>query len=216
MVNPIDELVTLAKEYNSSILVVSKNRTNDKIKALYDQGFRHMGENRVQSLIEKKDDLPSDIKWHVIGHLQKNKVKYIAEFVELIHSVDSLELASKINSEAKKHNRIISILLQLKVAEEESKYGIVPHDIDDFLTEFDNKELTNLRVDGIMGMASFTNDKEQIRREFKQLKTIFDQLKKDHFGESPHFTTLSMGMSADYEIALEEGSTLLRLGSILF
>ena len=212
----IQTIQSTAKSSQAKVLVVSKYRSNEDISILYNMGFRHMGENRVQSLMDKKDDLPKDIRWHIIGPLQRNKVKYIAEFVELIHSVDSIKLAKEINKEAKKHNRIIPILLQFKVAKEDSKQGISPEDKAVFIEELSNIKLDNISIHGIMGMGTFTKDEEQVRAEFKELKTLFDDLKASAFANNPNFNTLSMGMSGDYKIALEEGSTMLRLGSILF
>lgn len=212
----IQSIIQEAKDSDAQILVVSKNRENAQIQSLYDLGFRHMGENRVQSLLDKKDELPSDIKWHIIGHLQKNKVKYIAPFVELIHSVESLSLAKTIDKEAKKHKRIIPILLQCKVAKEESKFGISPDEINNFVLELFELNLANIEVHGIMGMGTFTDDITQVRKEFQVLKGIFDDIKTSHFMSEDKFKILSMGMSGDYKIALEEGSNMLRLGSILF
>ncbi len=216
MSDHIDVILEKANNYQAKILVVSKNRENTQIQALYDRGFRHMGENRVQALMEKKDDLPSDIKWHIIGHLQKNKVKYIAPFVELIHSVDSISLLKTINKEALKNGRVIPVLLQCKVAQEESKYGIAPDQIQNILDEILEHEFENIEIHGIMGMATFTNDLDQVRSEFRQLKSIFDRIKESHYSEDERFSILSMGMSGDYETALEEGSNMLRLGSVLF
>lgn len=212
----IDEIIQEADNYNAKILVVSKNRENQQIESLYNRGFRHMGENRVQALLDKKDELPADIHWHIIGHLQKNKVKYIAPFVELIHSVESISLAKTINKEAKKNNRIIPILLQCKVAIEESKFGIAPNQLDEFIESLLQLNLENIEVHGIMGMASFTENTTQVRKEFQQLKDIFEKTKAKYFSDKDKFQILSMGMSGDYQIALEEGSNMLRLGSILF
>ncbi|MDA9774619.1 YggS family pyridoxal phosphate-dependent enzyme [Saprospiraceae bacterium] len=212
----MDRIVKNAEEASAQILVVSKNRENHKIQKLYDYGFRHMGENRVQSLMDKKDELPSDIKWHIIGHLQKNKVKYIAEFIELIHSVDSINLAKTINKEAKKHRRVIPILLQCKVAIEATKFGIAPNEIGQFVDELQKLKLENISIHGMMGMATFTSNPDIVRSEFKQLKAMFDTIKNDYFKDDHDFNILSMGMSGDYELALEEGSNLLRLGSIFF
>jgi len=212
----IKGIIQEAKEANARILVVSKNRPNHEIESLYQLGFRHMGENRVQALLDKKDMLPLDIKWHIIGHLQKNKVKYIAPFVELIHSVDSLNLAKTINKEAKKHERIIPILLQVKVAIEDTKFGISPLLIDQFVTDLKKLDLQHIEIHGMMGMGTFTSNQEIVRKEFQELKSIFNNLKSTHFMENDNFQILSMGMSGDYKIALEEGSNMLRLGSILF
>ena len=202
--------------HEATLLVVSKKRSNEAIQALYDCGFRQMGENRVQDLLDKKDLLPSDIEWHIIGALQRNKVKYIADFVSLIHSVDSLKLAKEIDKQAKKCGRIIPVLLQFKVAEEEAKQGIPPSQKDKFLQEIIAAELHNVNFRGMMGMASFTDDQQQIRDEFRQLNSLFKSIKIKYKTHFPDFNELSMGMSGDYEIALEEGSTIVRLGSVMF
>jgi len=199
-----------------TLLVVSKKRSNEAILRMYDYGFRQMGENRVQDLLDKKDLLPTDIEWHIIGVLQRNKVKYIAGFVAMIHSVDSVKLAKEINKQAKKYDRVIPILLQFKVAEEETKQGIAPSQKNLVIQELLDAELNNISVQGMMGMASFTDDEKQVRSEFKQLHTLFQSIQNDYKEELPEFTELSMGMSGDYEIALDEGSTMVRLGSVLF
>lgn len=212
----IRKIAETVQEKEAEILVVSKHRTLDQINALYAMGFRKMGENRVQALMDKKDDLPTDIQWHIIGQLQSNKVKYVVPFVEMIHSVDRMSLAKKIQSEAKKIDRKIDILIQLKVAEEDSKSGLAPNDVFDFIDQVRAKEYNQLHIRGIMGMGSYTDDMEQVRSEFKALHKIFQSLKKEKFQGQDSFDTLSMGMSGDYKIAIEEGSTMVRLGSILF
>jgi pyridoxal phosphate enzyme (YggS family) len=177
------------------------------IEEAYAAGQRIFGENKVQELVGKAETLPKDIQWHLIGHLQKNKVKYIASFVSLIHGIDSFNTLKEIDKQAKKHNRIIDCLLQAKIAEEESKFGLSFTDITSILNSPELAALENINITGLMGMASFTNDISQVSNEFKSLKTFFDNTK---------LTTLSMGMSGDYKLAIEEGSTMVRVGSAIF
>lgn len=195
------------------LIAVSKLQPNSAIEEAYAAGHRLFGENYVQELCDKREILPSDIEWHFIGHLQSNKVKYIAPFVSYIHGVDSLSLLQKINQSAAKHNRIIKCLLQLHVAVEETKHGLSPEEALELAHQKEIKELHNIRVCGVMGMASFTNDHDLIRREFKEIKETFNKL-KPMFDD--HFVEISMGMSSDWEIALEEGSTMVRIGSAIF
>ncbi len=202
--------------YNGRLVAVTKTRTLDVIMELYNNGQRIFGENRVQELVEKEATLPKDIEWHMIGHLQSKKVKNIASFVDCIHSIDSVKLLKVVNKEASKHDRTIDVLLQFKIAEEESKYGFELETAKSFLNSDLFDELKNVRICGVMGMATFTNDETQVRQEFKNLKSIFDQLKKEHFEVDSNFKEISMGMSGDYLIALEEGSTMVRVGSLLF
>ena len=200
---------------NVTFVAVSKTRPNDAILKRYDVGQRIFGENRVQELVAKYEVLPKDIQWHQIGHLQTNKVKFIAPFVALIHAGDSLKLLRKINDEAHKINRVIDVLLQAKVAQEDTKYGFAPDDLQDHSLLAEIALLKNIRIRGLMGMASFTSDNNQIRQEMKTLRKIFDNLQQTkRFGDS--FDTLSMGMSGDYKIAVEEGSTMVRIGSLVF
>ena len=201
-------------ENSVELVAVSKTKPSQAIQELYDKGQRDFGENRVQELVSKKDELPADIRWHLIGHLQKNKVKYIADFVSMIHSVDNLSLANKIDTEALKHDRVIDILLQLKIAKEDSKFGYEPEDLKMDLDELIAME--NIRIRGLMGMGTFTTDVDTTRSEFKLLKSIYDELRSSKFSHSPYFDTLSMGMSGDYQIAVEEGSTMVRIGSLIF
>jgi pyridoxal phosphate enzyme (YggS family) len=170
----------------------------------------------VQELVEKAEQLPKDIHWHLIGHLQSNKVKYVAPFVALIHSVDSLKLLLEINRQAAKKNRVIPVLLQFHIAQEETKFGFSLEEVLELLNSEEFKNLGNIRIDGLMGMASFTDDEAQIRKEFKLLKTYFDELKSTFFNEKNYFSICSMGMSGDYLIAIEEGSTMIRVGSSIF
>lgn len=200
----------LQKINNKATLVaVSKTKPIEDIVALYNLGQLHFGENYVQELVNKQASLPNNIHWHFIGHLQSNKVKYIAPFVYLIHGVDSIGLLKEINKQALKNNRVIQCLLQVHIAQEETKFGF---DASELMHLPEIKSLTNVQIVGLMGMASFTNNTNVIKAEFKNLKNIFDSLKSQY----PHFKILSMGMSADYTIALEEGSNMLRIGSLLF
>ena len=212
----IEEIKSLVNSRGAELLVVSKNRPLEQIEFLYDMGFRKMGENRVQSLLEKKDKLPENIQWHIIGHLQRNKVKYIAPFVTLIHSVDSISLLKEIQKQALKNSRVIPILLQFKVAHEDSKFGLDPNDLENTLQYIDENPFPNISIDGVMSMGTLTDDQSVTISEFKALKSIFDKLKGGYFKDSETFNHLSMGMSGDYELALDIGSTIVRLGSALF
>ena len=202
--------------HNVTLVAVSKTKPPELLMEAYNAGQRHFGENKVQELVAKQETLPGDIKWHFIGHLQRNKVKYIAAFTHLIHGVDSLKLLKEINKQGVKHNRVISVLLQFHIAEEESKFGLDLSEAKELLNSESFAGLTNIRIDGVMGMATFTDNRNQIKNEFKSLKTIFDDLKIDHFNQSENFNILSMGMSGDYELAIEEGSTMVRIGSTIF
>jgi pyridoxal phosphate enzyme (YggS family) len=195
---------------NIVLVAVSKTKSNEDIQSLYDPGHRDFGENYVQELADKYSALPKDIRWHFIGHLQSNKVKYIAPFVHLVHGVDSLKLLTEINKQAAKCNRVVHCLLQVHIAEEETKFGF---DEKELAAALDNiGGLTNVQVDGLMGMASFSDDLTKVRMEFRNLKTLFDKFSSS----AGPWNTLSMGMSADYKIAIEEGSTMVRIGSLLF
>ena len=202
--------------HNVTLVAVSKTKPRELLMEAYNAGQRHFGENKVQELVTKQETLPSDIKWHFIGHLQRNKVKYIAAFTHLIHGVDSLKLLKEINKQGVKHNRVIKVLLQFHIAEEESKFGLDLSEAKELLNSESFAGLTNIRIDGVMGMATFTDNRNQIKNEFKSLKTIFDDLKNDYFNQSENFNILSMGMSGDYELAIEEGSTMVRIGSTIF
>ncbi len=212
----LNDLLKTTKERNVLLIVVSKTRSIHEIQELYDHGIRDFGENRVQEMVEKYEALPKDIRWHMIGHLQKNKIKYLAEFVYLIHAVDSLELAKKINKEAKKHDRIIPCLLQLHIAQEVSKFGFERHDLFALLETGALRELENIKIEGLMAMSSFVEDENQIDSEFSSLKNDFDSIKEIYFKTDPKFKELSMGMSGDFEIALKNGSTMVRIGSKIF
>ncbi len=196
----------------AALVAVSKTKPAADISDLYNEGHRDFGENYVQELIEKNEILPKDIRWHFIGHLQSNKVKYIAPFVYLIHGVDSFNLLKEINKQGIKNNRIIDCLLQIHIATEETKFGLDEEELQQLILHLN--ELKNIRICGLMGMASFSNDMDLVRTEFRTLKNIFENLQS----HTPflHLTTLSMGMSSDYKIALEEGSNMVRIGSLLF
>lgn len=194
-----------------TLVAVSKTKPNADILVAYEAGQRIFGENKIQEMVDKHEALPKDIQWHMIGHVQRNKVKYMAPFVALIHGVDSLKLLQEINKQAEKNNRIIPCLLQQFIADEETKFGLDADEIETILKD----ELSNLphvKVVGLMGMATFTNDENQIRNEFKVLKSTFDRMKEIH----PDLEIVSMGMSGDYPIAIEEGSTMIRVGSSIF
>lgn len=195
-----------------TLVAVSKTKSNPEILEAYETGHRVFGENRVQEMTQKWEELPKDIQWHMIGHVQRNKVKYMAEFVSLIHGVDSSKLLNEINKQAKKHNRVIDCLLQMHIAEEDTKFGLDGDELNEIITSENFKQLDNIKVIGLMGMATFTDDENQIRKEFKYLKSKFDMLKV----ALPNITVLSMGMSGDYKIAIEEGSTMVRIGSSIF
>lgn len=195
----------------ATLVAVSKTKPVEDIKALYDLGHHDFGENYVQELTQKYEQLPKDIRWHFIGHLQSNKVKYIAPFVHLIHGVDSLNLLKEINKQALKSSRVINCLLQIHIAKEETKFGLDSMELETILSS-DLSDLKNIRICGLMGMASFSDNIELVRTEFKYLKSLFVKFQIQH----STFNILSMGMSADYKIALEEGSNMVRIGSLLF
>ncbi len=198
------------------VVAVSKTKPVEDIFKVYSSGHKIFGENRVQELTGKFEQLPKDIEWHLIGHLQSNKLKYISKFVHLIHSVDSLKLLIAINQEAIKVDRVIDILLQVFIATEETKFGLDSNELNAILESPEIKSLGNIRIRGLMGISSFTEDMKQVRSEFRQLKKTFDHCKENYFKESPSFSELSMGMSGDYKIAIEEGATIIRVGSLLF
>lgn len=195
-----------------TLVAVSKTKSNSNILEAYNEGQRIFGENKVQEMTQKWEELPKDIKWHMIGHVQRNKVKYMAEYVALIHGVDSLKLLKEIDKQAKKYNRVIPCLLQVHIAEEDTKFGFDENEIIELVKSAEFKKLEHIRVDGLMGMATFTDNVEQIMREFKTLEQLFQDLKKT----LPQLSILSMGMSGDFQIAIEEGSTMVRIGSSIF
>ena len=198
------------------LVAVSKTKPIEDLEEAYQAGQRVFGENQVQELADKYEKLPKDIEWHLIGHLQSNKVKYIAPFISLIHSVDSLKLLAEINKQALKNERIIDCLLQIYIADEETKYGLGFDEAIELLESQEYHELKNIRIVGVMGIATNTESQKQIRDEFYELKTLFDGLKLAYFKNEASFKEVSMGMSADYKIAIEEGSTLVRIGSDIF
>ena len=198
------------------LAAVSKTHTVEEILEAYATGHRTFAENKAQELSTKFPSLPSDIEWHFIGHMQTNKVKYIAQFVSMIHSVDSLKLLQVINKEAAKNKRVIPCLLQFHIAEEETKFGLSLEEAEELLASETYAALHNIRISGVMGMATFTEDLHQVSREFRHLKAIFDVLKEKFFRNDPAFCEISMGMSDDYQIATEEGSTIVRIGSSIF
>lgn len=201
---------------NVKIIAVSKTHPKEMIQEVYDFGHRVFGENKAQEMMEKYEALPKDIQWHMIGHLQTNKVKYIAPFVSMIHSVDSLKLLKEINKEAIKNNRMIDCLLQIDIANEETKFGMLEMKAMELLSSEDFAQLNNIRICGVMGIGSITEDINQTRQEFKNLKATFLTLKEEFFKNEDYFTEISMGMSSDYDIAIEEGSTIVRIGSLIF
>lgn len=209
------QLLNQCTKANATLVAVSKTKPISAIETLYDVGQRHFGENRVQELVEKYEALPKDIKWHLIGHLQKNKVKYIASFVHLIHSVDSVGLLNTINKEASKNNRVIDVLIQVKIAQEDTKYGLTADEAMEMIRmNTDQPDLNpNVKIVGLMGMATFTDDQTQVREEFKRLISLQDTCAKEL---NMSLQEISMGMSGDYELALSEGSTMVRVGSLLF
>ena len=199
-----------------TLVAVSKTKPISDLQEAYDAGQRSFGENYPQEMRDKHEALPADIQWHFIGHLQTNKIKYIITYVTLIHSIDTANLLEAVNKEAKKHNRVVDCLLQFHIALEQTKFGL---DLDEARQLLDSeafKEMQNVRICGVMGMGTFTDDMEEVRKEFKHLKSIFDTLKKDYFADQPQFKEISMGMSEDYPIAIEEGATLIRVGSKIF
>jgi len=194
------------------LVAVSKTKPNEDILEAYEEGQRVFGENKVQEMVQKWEDLPKDIEWHMIGHVQRNKVKYMAEFVSLIHGVDSSRLLKEINKQAKKYDRVIPCLLQIHIAEEDTKFGLDEKELNELISSDTFKAMENIKIVGLMGMATFTKDENQVRREFTQLKSMFDALK----AKLSDISILSMGMSGDYTIAIEEGSTMVRIGSSIF
>lgn len=198
------------------IVAVSKNRTVEEILEVYQSGHRIFGENRVQELIAKRERLPADIEWHLVGHLQTNKVKYVVPFVSMIQSTDSVKLLSLVNREASACDRIVPCLLQIHIGSEETKYGFRPDDLKQILDAGSLGNLNNIRICGVMGMATFTDDEAIIRREFRFLADSFRDLKFNYFTDNQYFTEISMGMSGDFRIAIEESSTIIRIGTLIF
>ncbi|RSC93129.1 YggS family pyridoxal phosphate-dependent enzyme [Tenacibaculum singaporense] len=197
---------------NVTLVAVSKTKPIADLQEAYDAGQRIFGENKIQEMVAKYDELPKDIKWHMIGHLQRNKVKYMAHFVDLIHGVDSFKTLKEIDKQAKKHNRVINCLLQARIAKEDTKFGLPFTDIEDILASEEFKELKNVKIVGLMGMATFTDNQEQLQEEFSSLANFFNKSQEIY----PNLETLSMGMSGDYELAIKNGSTMVRIGSSIF
>ena len=212
-----DNLLQIKQSLPTSVtlVAVSKTKPMADLMQAYDAGQRIFGENKIQEMVEKYEQMPKDIAWHMIGHVQSNKVKFMAPFVALIHGVDSLKLLEEINKQALKNNRIIDCLLQIHIAEEETKFGLNEAELIELLQSDTFKNLHNIKVIGLMGMATFTENQSQIRKEFQQLKTIFDN-NQQPTTDNCQLTTLSMGMSGDYQLAIECGSTMVRIGSSIF
>lgn len=215
IISNVKEFENLASEKNVKVAAVSKTKPNQDIMEAYQAGQRLFAENKVQELVEKYESLPKDIEWHMVGHLQRNKVKYIVPFVDLIHSVDSARLLKEINKQGAKANRKIPCLLQVHIAREESKYGFSEEELIELFQSEEIKTYRNVMIKGLMGMATFTEDENIIRKEFRFLSQLFEKL-KEYEAENVSFVELSMGMSGDYSIAIEEGSTIIRVGSAIF
>jgi pyridoxal phosphate enzyme (YggS family) len=214
-----DNIKSLKNETNQlkvSLVAVSKTKPAEEVQQAYDAGQRLFGENMVQELVEKYEVLPKDIQWHLIGHLQSNKVKYIAPFISMIQSVDSLKLLQEIDKHAKKHGRIIDCLLQVYIADEETKFGLGFDEVIELMRSEELLSFKNIRIRGLMGIATNTDNEKQVKDEYHELKTFFDGIKQSFFRKDEAFDTLSMGMSADYKIAIEQGSNMVRLGSTIF
>ncbi len=197
---------------NVTLVAVSKTKPIADLQEAYDAGQRIFGENKIQEMVTKYDALPKDIQWHMIGHLQSNKVKYMAHFVDLIHGVDSFKTLKEIDKQAKKHGRVINCLLQARIAKEETKFGLPFEEIKEILASDELKKLKNIKIVGLMGMATFTDNKEQLQDEFSSLSNFFSKNQKNY----PDLQTLSMGMSGDYQLAIENGSNMVRIGSSIF
>jgi hypothetical protein len=201
---------------NVTLVAVSKTKPISDLQEAYDAGQRVFGENKIQEMVDKYDALPKDIKWHMIGHLQSNKVKYMAHFVDLIHGVDKLKTLVEINKQAKKHNRIINCLVQARIAKEDTKFGLTFEEIETILSSDKTAELKNINIVGFMGMATFTDNTTQLSEEFSSLETFFETQKQKTIAENCNLEVLSMGMSGDYQLAIENGSTMIRVGSSIF
>jgi pyridoxal phosphate enzyme (YggS family) len=209
-------LIEALEKEKIKLIAVSKTIPEETILDLYNLGQRDFGENKVQELVRKYEVLPKDIRWHMIGHLQKNKVKYIAGFINMIHSVDNIELMDVIQKEAVRHDRFIDVLLEVKIASEETKYGLDRDELFNFMDQYKSGHYRNIRICGLMGMASFTDDETLIHKEFGMLNEMFIDIKSVYFPFSYYFCELSMGMSSDYPIAIQHGATIVRIGSLLF
>ena len=209
-----NNLQTIKSQLPSNVTLVAVSKTKPVVDLMeaYNAGQRIFGENKIQEMTEKWEEMPKDIQWHMIGHVQTNKVKYMAEYVSLIHGVDSLKLLQEINKQAKKHNRVIDVLLQMHIAEEETKFGLDDDELNEILNQVQNDKFQNIKIIGLMGMATFTENQNQIKKEFLYLKSIFDKLNTEQF----QMNTLSMGMSGDFKLAIDCGSTMVRIGSSIF
>ena len=214
--NNIKKYREILKPFGAQLIAVSKTKPKEDLLQAYETGQRAFGENKVQELTEKADALPKDIQWHMIGHLQRNKVKYIAPFVHLIHAVDSERLLKEIDKQAAKNDRVIPCLLQVFIAKEESKFGFSEEELLDFLKSEAFQELKHIKVVGLMGMATNTDDMQRVKNEFTGLKALFDQIKNEIHSENLEMKELSMGMTNDYQVACEAGSTMVRIGSAIF
>lgn len=212
----LTELKNEVDRLKVKLIAVSKTKSEEEIMEAYNAGQRVFGENHVQELVDKQANLPKDIEWHLIGHLQTNKVKYIAPFVHLIHSVDSLKLLKEIDKQAEKNSRVIDCLLQIYIADEETKFGLGYDEAIELLRSDEFKELKHVRITGVMGIATNTDNQKQIKEEFYELKTFFSGLKQSFFRDDDYFKEVSMGMSSDYKEAIEQGSTMIRVGSTIF
>jgi pyridoxal phosphate enzyme (YggS family) len=209
-----NNLQTIKSQLPSNVTLVAVSKTKPVVDLMeaYNAGQRIFGENKIQEMTEKWEEMPKDIQWHMIGHVQTNKVKFMAEYVTLVHGVDSLKLLKEINKQAKKHDRIIDVLLQMHIAEEETKFGLDDDELEEILNQVQNDKFENIKIIGLMGMETFTENQNQIKKEFLHLKSIFDKLKTENF----QLNTLSMGMSGDYKLAIDCGSTMVRIGSSIF
>lgn len=199
-----------------TLVAVSKTKSNQQILEAYHEGQKIFGENKVQELVQKYESLPKDIQWHMIGHLQRNKVKYIVPFVSLIHGVDSFKLLKEINKEGVKNNRVVDVLIQMHIAQEETKHGFTFDEVQEMFNDSEFSLMNNIRIRGLMGMASYVDDQSQISDEFRGLNNLFLTLQSHFFKYNPNYDILSMGMSGDYQLAIEEGSTMVRIGSSIF
>lgn len=218
MIDIIYNIEAIKKQIPASVklVAVSKTRPVEDILIAYNSGQKCFGENRVQELLSKKDNLPTDIEWHLIGHLQTNKVKLIVPFINMIESVDSFTLLKVINAEALKVNRTVDCLLQIHIAKEETKFGFSMNELENMMVSEEFRKLRSVRISGVMGMATFTDDEDQVRNEFRDLTECFNKLRISYFNNTPGFKEISMGMSGDYKIAIQQGSTIIRIGSLIF
>jgi pyridoxal phosphate enzyme (YggS family) len=210
------ELLSELQEKKVRLVAVSKNQPNEKILELYRLGQRDFGENKAQELFSKQAVLPTDIRWHFIGHLQTNKVKLVVPYVSLIHAVDSLRLLKEINKEAEKHNKVVDYLLQVYIAKEETKFGLDEQEVFELIGSPEFPDLKNVNIRGLMGMATFTENTNQVEGEFSYLRNLYQKLKEQYFKDKKDFSELSMGMSDDYRLAIQEGSTMVRIGTYIF